>query len=361
MKKVFILAFLFIITQITCTKKTVNFIPYSNPEIEYWGRIDSTSEKAAALYWSGTSIKINFEGESIQALMQDETGDNYYNVIIDNDSLFILRPDTNKTYYQLASNLPRGKHHVEIFKRTEYNRGKTLFFGFELGNDAKLLAKSPVKKKKIEFYGNSITAGYAVEDTTGNDSPDSTYTNNYLSFAAITARHFDAKFQCICRSGIGVTISWFPTTMPELYNRLIPNDTTSTWDFSLFTPDVVVINLLQNDSWLITQTYREDFKKRFGTTIPDDAYMINAYQEFVSKIRDHYPKASIICALGNMSTTQKGSKWMGIVEKAVTNLNDENIYTHFFPYKETAKHPSKEEQEAMAKSLIQFIDEHIDW
>jgi hypothetical protein len=39
----------------------------------------------------------------------------------------------------------------------------------------------------MEFYGNSITAGYAIEDFSGNDQPDSTYTNNYLSYAAITA------------------------------------------------------------------------------------------------------------------------------------------------------------------------------
>jgi hypothetical protein len=32
---------------------------------------------------------------------------------------------------------------------------------------------------------------------------------------------------------------------------LDPVDSTSKWDFSGYTPDVVVINLFQNDSWLV--------------------------------------------------------------------------------------------------------------
>ena len=358
--KINILLFIWIVFS-ACTKDAVQFIPYSNTEIEYWGRLDSSSKKGVDLYWSGSSIKVNFEGESIQALLQDESGDNYYNVIIDEDSLVLLRPNKSKKYHQLASNLSRGKHSIEIFKRTEWDRGKTRFFGFKLANDAHLLPRSSPRKRKIEFYGNSITAGYAVEDFSGRDSPDSTYTNNYLSYAAITARHFDAEYQCICRSGIGITISWFPLIMPQIYDRLVPSDTTSKWDFSLFNPDVVVVNLFQNDSWLVSQKNRPEYKQFIGENIPDEAFLVQAYQQFISNLRSHYPNASIICALGNMDATKVGSEWPKYIEKAVENLNDAKLFTHFFPYKETRGHPSIQEQEEMAKSLIQFIDSSIQW
>jgi len=346
---------------IACSSQKELVIPYSNSAIEYWGRIDTTSAKAAGLYWSGTSIKLNFKGNSIEALLQDETGDNYYNVIIDQDKLHLLRPDTTKQYYALASNLSKGKHTVEIFKRTEWDRGKSLFSGFKIRNKAKVLPKSAPKKRKIEFYGNSITAGYAVEDLSGKDSPDSTYTNNYLSYAAITARHYDAEYQCICKSGIGVTISWFPLIMPDMYDRLIPQDSTSTWDFSLYQPDIVVINLFQNDSWLVQMPERKEFKTNFGDKAPDDASLIHAYQNFVTQIRQKYPNANIICALGTMDATKKGSKWMDYISTAVTNLNDKKIYTHFMEFKESPGHPTKQEQEIMANSLIQFIDSTIAW
>lgn len=344
-----------------CSTKQELFIDYSNSQIAYSGRIDSSQVKGVELYWSGTSIKFNFEGESISALIEDEKGDNYYNVIIDNDSLFILRPDTTKRYYQLASELPKGKHTIEIFKRTEWDRGKTSFYGFQIEGDTKQLPKPSPYKRKIEFYGNSITAGYAIEDTSGRDSPDSTYTNNYLSYAAITARHFNANYHCICKSGIGITVSWFPLTMPEIYDRLNPTDQNSKWDFSLFSPDIVVINLLQNDSWLVNMPDHEEFKMRFGTEAPDNETIINAYQQFVANIRNHYPKANIICSLGSMDAAKEGSKWIDYIKIAVANLNDKTIYTHFMPYIEASAHPSIKDQEEMANSLIGFIEENIDW
>ncbi|GAA5028617.1 hypothetical protein GCM10011506_14290 [Marivirga lumbricoides] len=356
------LLFILSVLNIGCQSKSNQevIVNYTNPEIEYWGRIDSTDE-GTNLYWSGTSIEMNFEGESIHALLQDETGDNYYNIIIDNNEPVLLRPDTTQQYYQLASQLPEGAHSVRIFKRTEWDRGKTVFAGFKIEGNASVLPKPAPKERKIEFYGNSITAGYAVEDTSGSDRPDSTFTNNYLSYSAITARHFDAEYQVICKSGIGITISWFPLIMPEIYDRLDPNDSTSQWNFSRFTPDVVVINLMQNDSWLVNLPERPEFKSNFGDTAPSDEYIIDAYQQFVADIRGHYPEADIICALGNMDATQEGSKWPGYVSKAVANLNDQHIYIHFFPFKETPGHPSIAEQEAMASSLIQFIDENINW
>ncbi|GAB7087996.1 hypothetical protein JCM15579A_21000 [Marinifilum fragile] len=54
------------------SKQQSLFVPFSNSEIKYSGRIDTASVDHAELYWSGSSIKINFEGESLSALMKDE-------------------------------------------------------------------------------------------------------------------------------------------------------------------------------------------------------------------------------------------------------------------------------------------------
>lgn len=356
-----ILVFVGFLAVISCTTKTDFVIPYSNSQLMYEGRIDTNSVKGAEFYWSGTSVKINFEGESISALMKDENGTNDYNILLDQDSAILLQMDTVKKYYTLASGLAPGKHTLELFKRTEWDRGTTTFYGFKINGDAKLLPKSPAKKRKIEFYGNSITAGYAVEDTTGKDNPNGTFTNNYLSYSAITARHFNAQYSCICKSGIGIMISWFPIIMPEIYNRLNPSDSTSLWNFSNYTPDLVVINLFQNDCWLVHRPERKEFKTNFGDKAPDDAYIIQAYQNFVTSIRDKYPNANIICMLGNMDATKEGSKWPGYIEQAVTNLNDPKIYSLIVPFKNTPGHPNIQEQKDMANRLIQFIDKNIAW
>jgi hypothetical protein len=56
-------------------------------------------------------------------------------------------------------------------------------------------------------------------------------------------------------------LSWFPLIMPEMYDRADPTDSTSKWDFSKYTPDVVVINLFQNDSWLARRHDFPEFKR----------------------------------------------------------------------------------------------------
>jgi len=156
-------------------------------------------------------------------------------------------------------------------------------------------------------------------------------------------------------------VSWFPEIMPEVYDRLNPTNSTSKWNFSKYTPDIVVINLFQNDSWIVNNPQNPQFIARFGTTAPTEAFIIKSYQNFIKSIRAKYPNSAIICALGNMDATRVGSAWPGYIEKAAKGLNDAKIFTHFFPYKDTPGHPKVAEQKAMADDLIEFIDKNIKW
>jgi hypothetical protein len=328
--------------------------------LQYMGRLGMKGDSIAEMYWSGSSVKLNFHGTGIKAILKDQRANNFLNVVIDNDSIYKLELDTAKKEYVLANNLSKGKHSVELYKITEYDRGKISFYGFQLNKGDKVLDPLPVKKRRIEVYGNSITCGYGVEDTVG-DSPASTFENNYVSYAALTARHFDAAYSFIAKSGIGITISWFPYTMPEIYDRLDPDDPLSKWDFSLYTPDIVVVNLFQNDSWLVNMPNHTEFKRVFGPEKPKEAYFIEAYRRFIKSIRNKYPEANIICALGNMDATKEGSVWPGYIKQAVSSLEDKKIYTHFFRYKNTPGHPKIREQKVMADSLIEFIEKTFKW
>lgn len=332
----------------------------SDPHIRYTGRIAMT-DSTAGLSWSASDVLVNFYGTGINATLKDERADNNYNIIIDGKVTGIFHPEAVKKTYALATGLSNGKHTLELFKRTEWAMGKTWLYGFSLPKGGKVLPLQAAKKRIIEFYGNSITCGYADEDTTGKDRGTSPYENGYLSYAAITARHFNASLYSISKSGIGITVSWFPLIMSEMYDRLDPTDPNSKWDFSKYTPQVVVINLFQNDCWITAMPENDQFKARFGTKPPTPEYIVNAYQSFVKSIRAKYPSASIVCILGSMDATKPGSPWPGYIDKAVAGLNDPNIYTHFIPYKNTPGHPSVKEQQAMADDLIGFIEKNIRW
>lgn len=341
------------------------FVLFSNSNIQYEGRVGLNKMEAAELYWSGTTVRISFEGTGIKALLKDLTGQNYYNIIIDGDSIHKIKIDTTKHLYTLAQNLPHRKHTIELFKRTqihkEYNRGYTKFYGFELDKGSRVLKPPALKKRKIEFYGNSVTCGHAIEDTTAGDSGASIYENNYLSYAALTARHYNAQYSCISKSGIGLMVSFGSLIMPEMYKMLNPFDSTSLWDFAKYTPDIVLVNLCQNDAGIVKRPEYEHFKKRFGTLPPTEEFIIKSYADFLVTIRTRYPNTNIICALGSMNTTQDGSPWPGYVEKALTRMNDKKIFTHFFQYKNTPGHPRVKDNKIMAESLIKFIDTNIKW
>ena len=69
---------------ISCFEDKQIFVNCSNPELDYTGRVHFLDNEVAEIFWTGTSIKMNFEGESVSATLKDETGKNYYNVIVNN-------------------------------------------------------------------------------------------------------------------------------------------------------------------------------------------------------------------------------------------------------------------------------------
>ena len=328
-----------------------------NPQLQYTGRIDFADRARPMLSWPGTSVEGNFTGSSLAVKLDDQLGKNFFNVFIDGKPVVIEAAKGSKTY-PVASGLAPGAHRFLITKRTEGEEGGTFFGGLELADGGKLLAPPPRKQRRIEFFGDSITSGMGNESP--DDGPDHLLKdkNNYMSYASITARALDAEAHITSQSGIGVMISWFPFTMPDFYDQLsaVGNNDTK-WDFSSWTPDVVVINLFQNDRWLI------DREKRLSP-MPDDAQRIAAYRTFVQKIRALYPKAYIVCALGSMDAVQEGSKWPGYVRTAVDQMRDAGdarIDTIVFPWNGFGGHPRVKQHQYNAGLLTDFIRKKVGW
>lgn len=346
-----------------CSQTAVGkFIPAAHKSIGYEGRIGFT-DSCAEIYWTGSNIDVNVkDAKTVRALLADENGDSYYAVILDNDSAGAvkIRIDRKKQFYTLAKNLSGGPHHLRLFKVSNTDYYTTRFYGFEIDADATVAPATAKPKRKIEFFGNSITCGHGAEDGS-NNSGKPEFFNNYRAYGAITARHFNSQYHCTAKSGIGITVSWFKEVMPDIYDRLNPKDPASKWDFAKYQPDIVVVNLFQNDSWLVNRPDHPQFKARFDTTKPTEAFLIDAYKKFIQALRHKYPNARIICCLGNMDATMEGSKWPGYIESAVSGLRDKKVVAHFFPYKKTPGHPVIKEQAAMAADLIAFIGKGHYW
>jgi hypothetical protein len=332
-----------------------------NKNLRYTGRIDFADPAAPSITWPSTSIAGNFTGSSLAVRFDDQNGKNWFNVFVDGDLAHpvVLELEKGAKTYAVAAKLPAGKHSFLITKRTEGEEGATAFRGIELADGAKLLEPPPRPRHKIEFYGDSITSGMGDEaPETGRDDllKDK---NNFMSYAAITARNLGAEAHVISQSGIGLMISWFPFTMPDFYDQLsaVGNNDTK-WDFSKWTPDVVVINLMQNDFWLIGRDHKLQPE-------PNEAQRIEAYKNFINRIRQLYPHAYIVCSLGSMEATRPGSAWPGYVTSAVEQIRREDkearIDTLFFEFTGYGQHPRVKHHQANAAKLTAFIKEKMGW
>jgi len=326
---------------------------------QYTGRIDFSDRRAPVLSWPGSSITTVFTGTTIAVVLDDQYGKNYFNAFIDEDwnNPVVLKLDAGEKTYAVAKDLPAGTHKLTLFKRTEGEEGNTVFKGLLLDEKAQIKAPAARPARRIEFFGDSITSGMGNEAPEDGEDGNLADKNHFLSYAALTARALNAEHHTISQSGIGIMVSWFDFIMPDFFDQLSAvGNNDSQWDFTQWSPDVVVINLFQNDSWLV--------EKRLDP-VPNEAQRIQAYVDFVGRIRSVYPKAYIVCALGSMDATKAGSAWPGYISAAVarikTEQNDQRIDTLFFPFKEFYKHPRVHHHRADAELLTTFIQQKMDW
>jgi len=322
-----------------------------DPNIQYVGRVDYTDAKAPKITWPASEVNLKFEGVSLQVTLDDEKGKNRFNVFIDGDTEdpMLLEVEQGEKTYTLAEGLSEGTHTVSLHKRSEGSNGYTIVKGFELNDGATLFTPDALPAKKLEVFGDSISCGLGAD---AGLKPGKDYSehgvnarNSYVAYSAVTARNLGCEYRCISRSGIGLVKSWWPTIMPQYYDMLNGNTDEGKgekWDFSQWQPDYVVVNLFQNDSWIIKK--------------PDQEQMIQAYVDFIKKLRGHYPKAKIFCTLGSMSANK--TPWAGYVKQAVARMNeggDKQVYAYIFATSTNSMHPKRKHHKRMAAELTAFI------
>ena len=230
------------------------------------------------------------------------------------------------------------------------------------------LSPTNSKERRIEFVGDSITCGYGIEGVFETDVFNTTQENPWEAYAAKTARYFNADFNCISWSGIGVVSSWTEEDapnaewlMPMLYkytdaalDKVFSKTEFEIWDNDTFKPQLIVINLGTNDV-----SYTKDIQERIEI-------FSDGYYKLLKQVRNANLNAEIVCTLGVM-----GHELSSAVETAVIKFkletNDEKIHTHFFEIQLESDgigsdwHPSLKTQDKMSKTLISKIQEVMGW
>ncbi|WNG19206.1 GDSL-type esterase/lipase family protein [Cystobacter fuscus] len=353
--------------------------PANDNRLQFIGRMDFTTPDGPTYAHPGTTIRFRCDCTGVDVSFEDKGkgGDehtNFVNILVDGEQAarVELRPEAGML--RGARALPPGEHVIEIVKRTESYAGNIRFLGVSV--QGSLLEPPPRPERRMEFIGDSITCGYGnevrifaptyTEPNTGYHSKNEDISKAYGS---LLGRKYNAEVITTCISGMGVYRNLNGATgdkaFPNLYRRIYPGQDKPLWDTKLFVPEVIVINLGNNDF-----NVRDETKT---PSAPPAKPFQQAYKAFVQQLRGYYPDAKIVCSIGPLMNDNYpvGRKHWTLIQKFVSEMvdslreeGDSKVYYFAYtpvmtdPYGEDW-HPTAEVHAAMAKELGAFLDANV--
>ncbi|NLZ45648.1 MAG: electron transporter RnfD, partial [Clostridiales bacterium] len=268
---------------------------------------------------------------------------------------------------KLASDLdPNENHSLILFKRQDATHYFE-FLGFEIQGEAKILPPPIRPSRRIEVYGDSVSAGAVCEAAqfAGKCDPENhegIYDNSWHSYSMTVARNLGAEIHNIAQGGIALFNGSGYYHAPNhigvesAYDKLcyFPEGNISNWDFSKYVPQVVIFAFGQNDN------HHEGFED-FDISNPEYRQKWKArYKEVLLDIRNHYDNPVFIL----MTTLLcHDAEWDNAIEEIKNELiadglvPKEKLYHHLFKRNgiATPGHPRICEQQEMAEELTAFI------
>lgn len=258
----------------------------SSSEIRWVGRCLMSDEGTVEFDWSGTYATLVFEGSRLDMVV-DDSGKNYFNVVADGVESIITTEGKGRRVVLFDG--CNGIHTLTLQRRTEGFNGRTRVCSFE--TEGQLMPQPAVRRRHIEFIGDSLTCGYGT-DSESKDEPYTPETQNCNNaYACRVADYFDADYNLVAHSGIGVTHNYgdgkrvSDYSMRHKLGKLFDEGEDNTeWSYSdsPYKPDLVVIFLGANDfSVKPFPTYKEFAK---------------GYNEIIAQLRNAYgPTTPILC------------------------------------------------------------------
>ena len=277
---------------------------------------------------SGSGAEFEFTGKNLDIMVEtDKVGwsgqvDNYARIAIYVDGERVVDDMLNeglKKYSPIQGDSEVTKT-VRIVKLSETAMSCFGIMPIQL-EDGASIRPTAEKAHKIEFIGDSITCGYGVDDEDPTHKFKTSTEDVTRAYAYKTAQALDADYSMFSISGWGIISGWTgdgkqkpEQQIPLYYEKLgftyggfgdiMPQETD--WDFSLYKPELIVINLGTNDDSYCGS--HEDRKQAY----------VEGYVEFLKTVRKDNPDARILCVLGIM-----GDNLYPSVEEAVSRYTEE--------------------------------------
>ncbi len=366
-----------------------NLVQYkvADLDVKRLGRIRDV-EDVSFLSYSGSEIGFYYSGERLDA---DIISNDLCNTVDLKGSVCVWIDGDESEYKRIM--LDKEEQRVVLFDKAEYAESKgvkvselpeTLGIHIIKYNEAafgtvglkriyaeegKVDGPLLTKKRKIEYIGDSITCGYGVEGILDKNVFNTDIENPHLSFSIKSAKKLDADYQLVSWSGIGIISDYIGPEVDEarqeiLINQLYPYTdkmqddklglSPEEWDFTLFEPDVIVLNIGTNDA-----SYTREKPDR-------EKWYADEMKQFIRFIHEKNKKAKIAFCYGIMDQTLCMT-----IDKLVNEINEEGEeYIKFFrlPLQDEKTdgyavdyHPTKSTHEKMSVRVADYIREYMGW
>ena len=252
----------------------------NDASLSFTGRVQRMDNGAVRFDWVGTYVQTDFTGTAISVRTSEE-GESYNQVFIDGKLLGKLH-FTGKDPHDivLAKGLHNGTHRLCLQRVTEGEYGRTTIYSFTAKGKGGFKTVKP-KGRLIEVIGDSYSCGYGAEGTENSHFELKTE-NCDKAYECAIARYFNADYVLVAHSGMGMARNYNGKkmkTMTQRYPLLFDNHDSIAYDFRLYYPDLVMINLGTND---------------FSVNGAPETY-VDTYVKLISVIREHYGNVPVLC------------------------------------------------------------------
>lgn len=336
-------------------------IEADNPKLIYSGRIDIENTKQPVLIYPCSYIKIKFTGNILKITLENKNSywDNFLGCIIDEEELKFKLPLNGEAILDIPIKTTDDNIHEAMFFKRQDACHAIKVIGIEIEGD--ILEPSPKPARKMEVYGDSVSAGEVSEALkyVGKEDPEHNgeYSNSYYSYAWILARRLNAELNNIAQGGIALMdgTGWFyePSTigMETIWDSVYYNPQNKIykkWNFENYIPQLVLVAIGQNDS------HPYDFMK-YEYEGEKAKIWRERYNKFLIEIKKKYPNAHIIC---HTTILRHDENWDRAISEVVKDLNDSSITQYLFKRngKGTPGHLRIVEAEEMANELETYIN-----
>jgi lysophospholipase L1-like esterase len=320
-------------------------IAASDPGFRYKGSFDR-SEPAPVVIWAGSRVSVDFSGDALALGFGAATGQNFFSVSVDGAVEIVGVPEGAGHRFVWPRPLAAGWHRLEIFKRSEADAGHVAFRGIELAPGAAVrAAAAPAYRLRLQFIGDSITVGANNEDGAVDQWEDRRTHNHALSYGHLVSQALQADHRAVAVSGMGVCEGFVPMHAGETWDKLYPRDRPGHIDLRGWVPDVVCVNLGEND---------DAFTRANGRPFPSG--YTAGYVALVRAVRAAWPEAHIVLLRGGMWGGAQSPELRSAWEAAVRELEtaDPRISHYVFSHW-SQQHPRVSDHRAMADELLRWL------